>query len=233
VIPSRIAVVVPAHDEQDLLPACLRSLHAASASAPVPVEVIVVADACTDATAELASAAGAAVVTLTARNVGAARAAGMRHALRSGPGGLWLATTDADSRVPPDWLRWHLAHARAGADLLAGAVEVDDWSAWPPDLPARYEAGYRAVPAHAHGANLGLSASAYRLAGGFPPVRHSEDVALIARVRQAGGRIAADPSCPVVTSARPQGRAPHGFAAHLATLKVSPPATAKGSACPR
>ncbi|MEV6846995.1 glycosyltransferase family 2 protein [Actinoplanes sp. NPDC051411] len=218
--PARLAVVIPAHNEHLLLPACLHSVFAAPA--PVPVEVIVVADACTDDTAALASAAGASVVTVAARNVGRARDAGMRHALRTGPEGLWLATTDADSRVPPGWLRWHLAHFRGGADLLAGTVIVDDWSSWPPDLPARYERRYRSEPLHPHGANMGISGQAYRRAGGFPPVRHGEDVALLTRVRHKEGHIVADASCPVVTSARRQSRAPDGFAAHLAAMAAQP-----------
>lgn len=216
--PTRLAVVIPAHNERARLPACLRSLRAATGPVSVPVELVVVADACADDTAAIASAAGATVVTVADRNVGRARAAGMEHALRHGPNGLWLATSDADSRVPRSWLAWHLAHGRAGADLLAGTVAVDDWSAWPPGLPARYELRYRSVPVHAHGANMGISGRAYRLAGGFPPVRHSEDVALLTRVRESGGRVVADASCPVVTSARPRSRAPHGFAAHLARL---------------
>ncbi len=218
---TRLAVVVPAHDEQALLPACLRRLAiAAEQVAPVAVELIVVADACTDDTAARAAAAGATVVTIAARNVGRARAAGLHHALRAGPDDLWLATTDADSRVPAGWLRWHLDHAAAGADLVAGTVVVDDWSAWPDDLAARYEQGYRATTGHAHGANLGVSARAYQAAGGFPPIRHSEDLALIDRVRRAGGTIVTDARCPVVTSARRTARAPHGFAAHLAALSI-------------
>jgi glycosyltransferase involved in cell wall biosynthesis len=220
VTPTRLAVVIPAHNEEKLLPGCLRSVLACRA--PVPLEVIVVADACTDSSAELAAAGGATVVRVAARNVGRARAAGVEHALRSGPDGLWLATTDADSRVPPHWLRWHLQWGRRGADLLAGTVTVEDWSSWPADLPARYELRYRAPALHAHGANMGFAATAYRVAGGFPAVRHSEDVALLTRVRQAGGRIVADSSCPVVTSARPLARAPHGFAAHLAALTAPP-----------
>jgi len=216
VTPTRLAVVIPAHNEQELLAAALRSVLACPA--PVPVEVIVVADACTDRSANLAATAGATVIPVTDRNVGRARAAGVEHALRAGPAGLWLATTDADSRVPPDWLGWQLRWARSGADLLAGTVTVEDWSAWPSDLPARYELCYRATARHAHGANMGFSAHAYRRAGGFPPVRHSEDVALLDAVRRTGGHVVADSSCPVVTSARPQARAPHGFAAHLAAL---------------
>ena len=221
---NRIAVVVPAHDEQDLLPACLAALAvAAERVAPVPVEVIVVADACTDDTAALAAAAGAHVLTVQERNVGHARAAGMAHALRHGPDGLWLATTDADSRVGPAWLGWQLRAARAGTDLLIGTVEVDDWAPWPEALRAVYETAYRRAVtgdghSHVHGANLGCSARAYQAAGGFPAVAHDEDRALITRFVATGARVVTDSRCPVMTSARRVARAPSGFAAHLAGL---------------
>ncbi|MCM4084610.1 glycosyltransferase [Paractinoplanes hotanensis] len=213
---NRIAVVVPAHNEHDLLPLCLAALTAATA--PVPVEIIVVADACADDTAALAAGAGATVLTLDAGNVGRARAAGMDHALRYGPDGLWLATTDADSRVAPEWLLWHRTHAAAGADLLAGTVMVDDWAAWPAALPGLYDSRYATTDAHVHGANLGISAATYRAVGGFRPIGHDEDRDLIARVRAAGHRVVSDATCPVVTSARPDGRAPLGFSAHLTGL---------------
>jgi len=212
-------VIVPAHDEQELLPGCLAALSRAAARvAPVPVEVVVVADACTDRTAAIAAAAAAEVVVVRARNVGSARAAGVAHALRSGPDGLWLATTDADSRPGPDWLRRQLRHARAGAGLVTGTVRVEDWTHWPAGLPVRYESAYRAAPEHVHGANLGFSAGAYLAAGGFPAVTHDEDQVFVRRAAAAGVPIVHDPGGPVRTSARPTGRAPHGFAAYLATL---------------
>lgn len=221
---NRIAVVVPAHDERDLLPACLAALATAAARvAPTPVEVVVVADACTDDTAALAAAAGATVVTVRERSVGHARAAGMAHALRAGPDGLWLATTDADSQVDPGWLAWQSRAAAAGADLLIGTVEVDDWAPWPAALRAVYEADYRravtgAGHSHVHGANLGCSARAYLAAGGFPAVDHDEDRALITRFLATGARVVTDSRCPVATSARRVARAPLGFAAHLSGL---------------
>ena len=224
---TRMAIVVPAHDESTLLPGCLTALATVVPGvAPLPVELIVVADACTDDTAALAAAAGAAVVTVETRNVGAARAAGMAFALRHGPDGLWLATTDADSRPSPDWLRWQLGHARAGADLLAGTVEVDDWLSWPDALRAAYAAGYQAAVTgpthrHVHGANLSCSARAYLAAGGFPALPFDEDRVLIDRFRAAGARVVTDTRCPVRTSARPSGRAPAGFATHLVTLAAS------------
>ncbi|GAA2567801.1 glycosyltransferase [Winogradskya consettensis] len=218
---TRLAVVVPAHDEEALLPACLDALAVAAAAVPVPVEIVVVADACTDRTEAIAAAAGAEVVPLSVRNVGRARNAGMAHALRQGPETLWLATTDADSRVRPDWLVWHLDHARAGADLVAGTVRVDDWTCWPAGLPEHYEEHYRrAAGAHVHGANLGIAAATYVAAGGFPALTHDEDQVLLRRARALRARIVMDPACPVHTSARRLARAPLGFAAHLALLEV-------------
>jgi glycosyltransferase involved in cell wall biosynthesis len=226
---NRIAVVVPAHDEAASVTACVRSLvTAALLIAPVPVQVIVVADACTDDTAALALAAGATVLTTSVRNVGRARAAGMRRALRQGQAGLWLATTDADSRVPPGWFRWQLRHAESGAGMLAGTVVVHDWTGWPAHLQAAYDTGYRdairgTVHEHAHGANLSMSAVTYHTAGGFRPLPHSEDRDLIDRARRSGARVITDAGCPVVTSSRHAARAPHGFAAHLAGLAATTP----------
>ncbi|MCU7728334.1 methyltransferase domain-containing protein [Actinoplanes sp. KI2] len=201
------------------LPRSLAALRiAATLVTPVPVRLIVVADACTDDTALLADAGGAEVVRVNERNVGRARRAGMAHALNRGPQWMWLATTDADSEVPAEWLRWQLRHANAGTDLLAGTVEVDDWSGWPPALPGRYESRYRRRPGHIHGANLGVSAAAYLATGGFPGLVCDEDQTLVARAIAAGRRVVLDDSCPVRTSARPDGRAPRGFAAHLRAL---------------
>jgi glycosyltransferase involved in cell wall biosynthesis len=210
---TRLADVVPAHNEQDLLPGCLAALRAAG-----PAEVIVVADACTDDTARLAAKAGAEVVTVSAGNVGRARAAGMAYALRHGGAGLWLATTDADSRVPPGWLAWHTRHAALGTDMLVGTVEVGDWSPWPETVRYAYERGYRTTPDHVHGANLGCSAEAYEGIGGFAGLDHDEDRDLVTRATRAGLRVRYDAACPVRTSARRVARAPEGFATHLAAV---------------
>ena len=221
---SRFAVVVPAHNEEDLLPHCLAALTAcAGPVAPLPVEIIVVADSCDDDTAAVARAHGAEVLTIDARNVGRARAAGLTYALRAGPDRLWLATTDADSRVPPGWLRAHRAHADTGAGLVVGTVAVEHWAPWPASVRERYEAGYRSGMTatghdHVHGANLGCDARVYQEVGGFAELRHDEDRDLVARVVGAGARVVYDAHSPVVTSARRAARAPHGFAAFLAGI---------------
>ena len=101
-------VVIPAHNEQDLLPSCLAAVRRAARRVAVPVHLVVVADACTDLTARLARDHGATVIAVDARNVGAARRAGASHLLRRtrrlDPAAVWLATTDADTIVPRYWL---------------------------------------------------------------------------------------------------------------------------------
>ncbi|MET8260203.1 glycosyltransferase [Micromonospora sp. NPDC005553] len=223
---NRVVVVVPAHDEQALLPDCLSALQAALHDQPVRTELIVVADQCRDDTAAIAEQAGATVVEVAARNVGAARAAGFAHALRGGARGLWLATTDADSRVPRDWIDWHRHHARRGTDILAGTVTVTDWTPRGRWVRDRYEKRYRSGlhgsdHTHVHGANLGCTASAYADLDGFAPLAHGEDHDLVFRGRQAGLRVVADASCPVDTSARHHSRAPAGFARYLDTYDES------------
>jgi glycosyltransferase involved in cell wall biosynthesis len=224
-------VVVPAHDEADLLPACLAAVRlAAGALAPVPVHLVVVADACRDQTAALARAAGATVLEIGARRVGAARAEGMREVLRRtahlDPGQVWLASTDADTVVPPCWLARQARYAAAGWDAVVGTVTVADWTEHPPDVPPRFLAGYLADGPghpHVHGANLGCTARAYLAAGGFAALRTAEDHRLVSALAAAGSRILRTTGVSVVTSARRRARAPHGFSQLLSTLAPAAP----------
>jgi glycosyltransferase involved in cell wall biosynthesis len=219
-VPTRLAVVVPAHNEERLLPGCLRALAAARAAVPaVRVDVFVVLDACTDRTAGIARAAGVRQVRLDARNVGRARAAGVLAAVRAGVDGLWLASTDADSRVPPDWLRAQCRYAAAGAQVLAGTVRVADWTGWAAETRRAYERRYAMRPhEHVHGANLGCLAEAYLAIGGFPPLHTGEDRALVAAARAAGLDVRHATDLPVATSARRRSRVRAGFAGHLRGL---------------
>lgn len=218
-------VVVPAHNEETLLPACLAALRQASQAVSIPVHILVVADTCGDRTAGIARACGARVISIGARNVGAARAAGMTGLLRltagCDPAATWLATTDADTVVPPGWLRRQLEYASTGWDVVLGTVTVTDWDGHPPHVAYAFEAlyGYGTGPhPHVHGANLGIRASAYRAAGGFAPLRTAEDHALLAAAAGAGRPVLQASDISVETSARRQGRAPGGFSHLLRTL---------------
>ena len=219
-----IGVVVPAHDEEDHIASCLAALGTAARCDRLlgePVMVVVALDACTDATAAIARAHGAVIAVVNERNVGVARARGAELALAAGA--RWLAFTDADTLVSPDWIADQLAQR---SDAVCGTIEVRDWSGWGArgavlarGMAATYTDadGHR----HIHGANLGVSATAYRRAGGFQALATSEDVALVESLRASGASIAWSAAPRVVTSARPRFRAPGGFGATLGRLAAA------------
>ena len=221
-----LGVVVPAHNEQDLLPSCLASLRrAARAARGTPVHLVVVADASRDRTDRVARRGGATVVTTDARSVGAARAAGVREVLRRtahlDPADVWLATTDADTLVPPCWLREQARYANRGWDAVAGTIRIAAWSGHQPGTRSLFHSRYgrgTGPHSHVHGANLGFRAAAYLRAGGFPDVPTGEDRALVAALAAAGSQVLRTRALTVLTSARRDSRAPHGFADYLAGL---------------
>ena len=214
-----IGVVVPANDEEATIVACLEALNVATRHPSLrgeAVMIVVVLDACRDATELRATAHGARCIQVDARNVGVARAAGA--SLLIGQGARWLAFTDADSAVEPDWLA---RQVDTSADAVCGVVCIDDWGDYGADARAAYEAGY--VDAehhrHIHGASLGVSSAAYLRVGGFAPLRCREDVELVHRLHRQGARIRWTNAVRVRTSARRFARAPDGFAAHLLQLE--------------
>lgn len=161
------------------------------------------------------------IIVLASRNVGAARAAGAAQLLALGA--RWLAFTDADTRVSPGWLAAQLA---LDVDVVCGTIAVDDWSPHRDDADAlRRHFGRNYTDAdghrHIHGANLGVSATAYRRAGGFEPLACSEDVALVAALERCGARFAWSSAPRVVTSARRNARASGGFADTLLRYAAS------------
>ena len=214
-----IAIVVPAHNEEDLIGACLRSLLVASRG-PVlkgePVVIIVALDACSDRTESIARTWGAICIVTLERNVGRARACGAQAALDAGA--RWLAFTDADTVVAPDWLSTQLS---LGSDVVCGGVEVHEWATYGERMKSQFEATYAVVDGHGHvhGANLGVSAQAYRNAGGFRPLATSEDVALVDALHGTGACIAWSAAPRVVTSARRGFRAAGGFGAMLEQME--------------
>jgi glycosyltransferase involved in cell wall biosynthesis len=219
-----VGVVVPARNEEQLLPRCLDALQvAATALTDVAVHVVVVLDSCVDTSAAVVAAyPWVQTFETDAGNVGSARARGVMRILELAAGTpterIWLATTDADSQVPPDWLTGQLAFAREGWEVVVGTVVVDDWNGHPPDTAPRWLASYRHVEhhPHVHGANLGCSSAAYLDAGGWSPLASEEDVALLAAL--AHRRVIRTATLPVVTSSRRDPRALGGFGDTLRDL---------------
>ncbi len=233
--PWAVGVVVPACDEADHIEACIRSVrHSLTASGAAHARVVVVADSCADDTADRARTVlgpDDAVLTVRAASVGLARSIGtawlLDHLADNAPHDrTWFATTDADSTVPADWLDRHLTLADAGAAAVAGIVEVSSFTDFGPEVAHRHRSAYvtnlDGSHPHVHGANLGVRADAYLDVGGWPPVATAEDHGLWNRLRGAGWPTISSTSSWVTTSGRRTGRAPSGFAGHLAALEAAP-----------
>jgi glycosyltransferase involved in cell wall biosynthesis len=235
--PLAAGVVVPVHDEEQHLPAALAALEVAVAELHcVPCFTVIVLDACSDRSewiarrwAEGRGPDAAAVVSTEGRNVGAARGRGvdvvLAHFAHIPPHRLWLATTDADSRVPPTWLTGQLAHREAGVGLWAGRVDVLDWAGRSPVTAHRWRQDYATEARPVHGASLGVAASTYLAAGGFLPLRTGEDQALHDAVLALGALTGHGGGAPVITSARRLARAPLGFAHALSAVDDREPVT--------
>jgi cellulose synthase/poly-beta-1,6-N-acetylglucosamine synthase-like glycosyltransferase len=221
-----MAVIVPAADEEQTIGDCLSAVLAARAhlhrATGIAVRIVVALDSCRDQTARIArQIAEPELVAMNVRNVGAARAAGARHALTGSgpPSETWLASTDADSRVPVTWLSHMLAEARSGAHLVLGTVIPE------PGLQHLVHRAWlsrhhlRDGHPHVHGANLGIRGDAYLALGGWPEWRAGEDVELARRATTTGHlRISRTAAIPVHTSIRQAGRAPRGFSSYLGGL---------------
>lgn len=214
-----IGIVVPAHNEEACVGACLQSLQVASqcpALGGEEVLIVVAADACTDATERIARELGALVVSGASRKVGMARAQGARLALARGA--RWLAFTDADSVVSPGWLAAQLDQS---SDAVCGTIEVRDWGDYGESLRKHHARTYTDVDGHrhVHGANMGVDSAVYQAVGGFQPLESSEDVALVEALKAHGASIAWSAAPRVFTSARRSFRAPLGFGQTLLRME--------------
>ena len=226
-----VGVVVPAANEQAHIGECLNALiHAreyaqSNAADRLEVRIIVVLDSCVDGTASIVNQhPGIEAARCSAGCVGSARALGVRHLLdtcTTARSKIWLANTDADSRVPANWITSMLAHAERGAHLVLGTVTPDDGldvhrrHAW----LARHH--LRNGHPHIHGANFGIRADTYQALGGWPALACAEDITLAHRATATGHlRIVRTAAIPVTTSSRLAGRAPDGFASHLRALSA-------------
>ena len=199
-------------------------------------KLMVVLDSCSDASEDIArelqyvllrneSLVELCVVKCKAQNVGYARGLGCSELLslwwRTEPSKIWLATTDADSRVPRNWLAAQVLQHEAGVEHWFGRVEVTDWSERHHETRLRWQTDYEQESRPIHGASLGFNAAAYLAAGGFKSLKTGEDRALHRDLIDQGGRVHYDSATRVVTSARRRARAPNGFA-HALDLANNP-----------
>jgi glycosyltransferase involved in cell wall biosynthesis len=202
--PPRLSVVIPAFNEEALLPRTLAALgEALAAFRPGwETEVIVCDNNSTDGTAAVARAHGATVVFEPHNQIARARNAGAAAAT-----GGWLLFLDADS-VPTPAL---LAEARRAAEdpaiLYAGAfVQMDGELPWGAALLVR---GWNALSRTLRwmaGSFVLVRAEAFRAVGGFDTGLYAaEEIDLsrrLKRLARARGRRVAILRTPLVSSAR-------------------------------
>ena len=255
-----IAVAIPVKNEAERIASCLRSLseqYAPNGDALPPFDVVLFVNNSDDETAAIAAALAPtlnfrlAVVNATLPPQDASAGGARRHAMemaarlleaQGGPG--LVMTTDADSRVPPNWIAATIAAIDAGADAVAGtlALDPDDEAALPASLKARgaLEGRYEALvcelearldpqphdpwPRHPteSGASFALTLASFRTVGGVPHQALGEDRALAAALRSSGFRIRHAPEVKIITSGRLFGRA-EGGCADTMRLRIEEP----------
>jgi glycosyltransferase involved in cell wall biosynthesis len=180
-----ISVVVPAWNAAAVLPRLLAALAEQSAEH----ELVVVDTGSGDATATLARAAGAKVVTAPRRNRSLARNLGVSAAR-----GQAIAFTDADCVPVPGWAQ-ALAACLESSPLVAGPVRIETRPE--PNRAERFDRLWRypqeryVAAGHAASANLGVRREAFDAVGGYDErFHHGEDTDLCLRAADAGLELA-------------------------------------------
>ena len=198
-----VSVVIPAFNEEELLPKCLEALLAQEY--PGPIEILVVDNASTDGTARIARSYGATVVHEPSPGYGRALIRGFAAAR-----GDIIACTDADSIVPEDWISRLVREYERQGDVVAIGGDIEfACPRWKSRLLTRFviplinriDRGNPAGP-HLWGANMSVRRDAFLAVGGWNP-RFSlqADSELSERLRGAG-RVVILESLRVLTSSR-------------------------------
>ncbi len=196
----KVSVVVPTYQEAKGIEEFLRQFGRQTMPRE-DFELIVVDGDSKDGTREIAARYADRVLVQSSPGIGGARNDGVRVARAD-----VIATTDADCRVPPDWLERIAAHFED-----PGVVAV-----WGPDGPfdggLKARAFYLIVRAIIRtaamaglvgtgGTNSAFRKSAFLEVGGYRNLAHSDDIDLGVRVRSRG-RVVFDPRLDVGLSVR-------------------------------
>lgn len=191
---TRITVLIPARNEEAHLGLCLESLLAQNYP-PHLYEILVIDDHSTDGTVALVASIRNQEVRCLSLPKGIN---GKKQALAAGVAkarGELIVTTDADCRVPPDWLliiASHFVHHRSV--FLAGPVQLSgsrnllqrfqslDFMGMMLLTGAGFQSGRLLL---ANGANLAYPRAAFERVGGFSGVDHyasGDDVFLLRKM---------------------------------------------------
>lgn len=188
-----VSYVVPARNEAGNVGRAVRSIL--SQRTAMPIEVLVVDNGSTDATGEVARAAGARVITSNAVNAASARNDGARTS-----SGDLLCFIDADCTVAPDHLARVLAALAGGASAVGARCLVPENAsriqrAWVLQTRARQARDVSWLPS----ANFSVRRAAFEDVAGFDEsLQTCEDSDIGYRLIAKGHRIRSDPCIVVV-----------------------------------
>ncbi len=113
----KVSVIIPAHNEERLLPRCLESVRGASSSYQGEVEVVVVCNRCADRTESIARDFGCLTLSDDSRCLARIRNLGVAKAT-----GDIIITIDADSWMTPGVIQAVAARLRSGRYIGGGAL---------------------------------------------------------------------------------------------------------------
>lgn len=196
----KISVVVPTYQEAAGIERFLRQFERETLPRDA-FEIIVVDGGSTDGTRDAASKIADRVIVQTTPGIGGARNDGVAIARAD-----LIATTDADCRIPPDWLE-RIVRDFADPDVVAVCGPDGPFDG---GLKARFlyffVRGIIRLAALAGlcgtgGTNSAFRKTAFLAVGGYRSLAHSDDVDLGVRIR-AKGRVVYDPELYVEISVR-------------------------------
>lgn len=118
----KISIVIPTYNEEKYIGKTLKSINELSVESDWVLEKLVIDANSSDKTVEVAKLHGAKVISVEHRGIGYARQQGFLAAK-----GEVVAFTDADTIVPPDWLKRHIEILqKENVSLSCGPFKVID-----------------------------------------------------------------------------------------------------------
>lgn len=188
----KVTVVVPAYNEESSIEICLQSLK--NQDYKGPLEITVIDNNSTDSTADIARRAGCTVIHESRQGYNFAIKRGFDDAT-----GDIIACTDADTRVPSDWISRivTILSKNSSAVACSGTFSFLDGPFWLKCVGILGRLNY-----HLAGANMAVLRSAYQQCGGISlKVNLGADVDLGIRLKKFG-KVIIDRSLVVETSSR-------------------------------
>lgn len=201
-----VSVVIPAYNEESVIASCLDALF--KQNTKEEFEVILVNNNSIDKTVEIAkrfeSKLNLRIISEKEKGRGAARNKGFKEAC-----GEIILSTDADTKVPPEWIDYLLAELKKNnAIAVTGTCKIVDCGLFTNTLFNIFQPFsmriYRLIFHHywLSGFNFGIYKEAYEESGGFNrKLNAQEDIDLSFRICRIG-KIQFISNLPVIFSGR-------------------------------